>query len=127
MRIETTDFDKYEIVLDNWGYPKKTIVYEANEKDVLVPSFIRQVDFVSCPKKKLEITVAENGFILKQGAIINVVTNDYNLDSEIKSMIYHEVDSEEKIDEEYLEDAELQTITLKFNTKYKGGQVEHDE
>ena len=131
MRIGKIDYDNYTVAIENWGYPKRVVIYDADERDVLVPMFIRKTDLRPKSGSKLEITVVDNGYIFKSGRSTKIMRHDdYNFDEFVNEFLKHEVETEEKL-EDVLDDSDLEQlrneVSFKFNTKYKGGQVSEED
>jgi len=121
MYASNKDFENYEIVLSDYGYPKETLIFEANEKDVMTPSFVRVIDTRPVPGRKINIEVADNGYVVKMGNQTKLATTDYNmrLESTINDFLNEEYDKERDLTESEQDDPDLQTWTLEMNVAYK--------
>jgi len=123
MFVSSEDYKNYELVLSS-SNPKKVLVYEANDKDVLIPSFVRVIKSMPNPGKKVTVEVAENGYIIKQDSSSRIATGDWGnrLDDALEFYLNKDVEEERDLTESELEDPDLTTYTLKMNTAYKSTQ-----
>jgi len=123
MRLpEDIDFTKMtEAVVELTTYssdPDEHLWYEQNEAGVYYPSFIRYGDRVLDVGKKVQIEVAHNGFIVKQGQNTYICENKWELESHIQNLTNKIVKKERDLSEEELEEADLETLTLRINTHF---------
>lgn len=124
MYITEKDFENYELILSDSGYPREKIVYEANDKDVMFPSFVRVVDTRPVPGRKISIEVAENGYIVRLGNKSKIATDDWSnrLDKVMQDFLNEEYETDRDLTERESEDADMPNYTLEMNTAYKSKQ-----
>ena len=111
------DFDEAVVKLSTYsGDPDEYVIYEQNKKGVYYPSFIRYGELVLDVGKKVQIEVASNGYIVKQGNNTHIFENKWDLEGSIHSLTRKTIEKERKLTEEEVE--ELITMTLKVNTHF---------
>ncbi len=112
MYIEESSLKDQTISLSQSYYPKETVVLELDATTgLLIPSFMRVVKFVPQAGRKLDITVADNGYVVKSNNKVKVVSstsysND-NLESIINQFLNKEEEEERELTERELEDEDL--------------------
>ena len=125
MRIEKEDYKNFELIIDTYYYPKETIVYELDkDTDQMVPSFMRVIDSVPNPGRKLSIEVVENGYVISSGKRTIVSPNsgyDDRLENVIPRFLNHDIESERPLTEHELEDSD--EFTEKMNNAYEETKV----
>jgi len=99
------------------------IHWSANDKDVMVPSYTMSSKRVEVPGVVINITVADNGFIIKTGKTTKIADGQYQLNDLLKELYTKEVVTKKKFDIEQWDDIDFETIGLKFNVHYKAQQV----
>jgi len=119
MYVSEENYEDYELILSS-SRPIEILVYEANEKDVMVPSFVRVTQSTPTPGRKISVEVADNGYVVKMGAKIKIATGDWGnrLEDAMEKFLNEDVETERPLTEHELEDADLVTYNLKMNTAY---------
>lgn len=105
------------------SYPKETVILQEDAiTGLLVPSHVHVMKFKPVSGRKIEIEVAENGYVLKQAKRIKVVPesswgND-DLNREMNLFLNEEVESERDLTENELEDEDFIETLEKMNGEF---------
>ena len=101
--------------------PDEWVIYEKNEKGYY-PSFIRYGKFVFDIGKKVNIEVADNGFIIKQGQNTYIHDGSYGFNDKIHELTYKIVEKERQLTEDEIQ--ELIQFTLEVNAHFAKQSLE---
>ena len=111
------DFVKAEVEITTYsGDPEEWIIYEQNKDGAYYPSFIRYGEKVLDVGKKVQIEVASNGFIIKQGTHTVICESKWDLESKVRELTNKTIEKERDLTEDEIE--ELITMSLKINTHF---------